>query len=112
MANGEGEFHHRRHVIRGPKKRLRAERIAKAVAEEGVSEALVQRLKALRSKLARQRSVPAYVIFSDRTLIDMAAKRPLTKWDFGEVHGVGAAKLEQFAGIFLEEVRAYVTEEA
>jgi ATP-dependent DNA helicase RecQ len=54
----------------------------------------VQRLKSLRSKLARQRGVPAYVVFSDRTLIDMAAKKPLSKWDFGEV--------------FMAKVRAFV----
>ena len=83
-----------------------------AVEEGGVSDELLQRLKALRAKLARQRGVPAYVIFSDRTLIDMAAKRPLTRWDFGEVNGVGEAKLQQFADVFLAEIRAFVREDA
>ncbi len=69
---------------------------------------LLQRLKALRGKLARQRGVPAYVVFSDRSLIDMAAKKPLTKWDFGEVHGVGAAKQAQFGEVFLAEIRDFV----
>ena len=64
--------------------------------------------RALRAKIARERRVPAYVIFTDRTLIDMAAKRPLTRWDFGEVHGVGESKLQQFAEIFLAEIRAFV----
>jgi ATP-dependent DNA helicase RecQ len=54
--------------------------------------------------------VPAYVIFSDRTLTDMAKRVPLTRWDFGEVHGVGAAKLEQFAEVFLNEIKAHVQE--
>jgi ATP-dependent DNA helicase RecQ len=77
-----------------------------------VSDELLQRLKSLRAKIARQRSVPAYVIFSDRTLIDMAARRPLTRWDFGEVHGVGESKLQQFADIFLAELRAHVQAQA
>ena len=71
-------------------------------------EELLQRLKTLRARIARERGVPAYVIFADRTLIDMAAKRPLTRWDFGELHGVGESKLQQFAEVFLAEIRAFV----
>lgn len=66
------------------------------------------RLKALRLKLAKSRGVAAYLIFSDRTLIDMAHRIPLTKWDFGEVSGVGASKLEQFGDIFLEAIKSFV----
>jgi ATP-dependent DNA helicase RecQ len=69
---------------------------------------LLQRLKILRLKLAKQRQVPAFVIFSDRSLIDMANKAPLTRWDFGEVNGVGAAKQEQFGEIFLDEITAFI----
>ena len=56
------------------------------------------------SKLAKQRRVPAYVIFSDRTLIDMAEKRPQNQDEFAQVHGVGAAKLKDFAGAFLNAI--------
>ncbi len=73
---------------------------------------MLVRLKALRMQLAREARVPAYVIFSDRTLIDMAARVPLTKWDFGEVHGVGAAKQEKFAEIFLAEITGFARETA
>jgi ATP-dependent DNA helicase RecQ len=66
------------------------------------------KLKALRLKLAKARGVAAYLIFSDRTLIDMANRVPLTKWDFGEVSGVGAAKQEQFGDVFLNEIKAFV----
>jgi ATP-dependent DNA helicase RecQ len=48
------------------------------------------------------------LIFSDRTLIDMANRVPLTKWDFGEVSGVGASKLEQFGEVFLNEIKRFV----
>jgi ATP-dependent DNA helicase RecQ len=63
--------------------------------------ALLAALKALRLKLARERQVPAYVIFSDRTLLDMAERHPRDIDDFAQVHGVGAAKLKEFGKIFL-----------
>ena len=88
---------------------LRKERVAAATAHfDPRSEALLVRLKTLRMKLAKSRGVPAYVIFSDKSLIDMAAKIPLTRWDFGEVHGVGEAKQEQFGEVFLKEITAFV----
>jgi ATP-dependent DNA helicase RecQ len=92
------------------KQRLQTpERRAKQLAPTSiVDDALLSRLKSLRLKLAKSRSVPAYVIFPDKTLIDMAQKKPLTKWDFGEVQGVGSAKQEQFGAVFLEEIKAYV----
>ncbi len=108
LMKGDGSFRYRPLVVRTTKKAKRAARMVEAVEQGGVSDHLLQRLKTLRSKLARQRGVPAYVVFSDRTLIDMAAKKPLTKWDFGEVHGVGAAKQAQFGDIFLAEIREFV----
>ena len=51
--------------------------------------------------LARQRDVPAYVIFSDRALLDMAANKPATETEFAQVFGVGEAKLRDFARPFL-----------
>ena len=84
----------------------RSAKVAPAMTARG--EALLQRLKALRMKIAKSRGVPAYVIFSDRTLIDMSAKIPLTRWDFGEVHGVGEAKQEQFGALFLNEITSFV----
>ncbi len=73
---------------------------------------LLPRLKALRLKLAKQRGVAAYLIFSDRSLIDMANRMPLTKWDFGEVTGVGSAKQEQFGEVFLAEIKSFARETA
>lgn len=66
------------------------------------------RLKDLRRRLAAARGVPAYVIFSDRSLIDMAKRVPLTRHDFSEVHGVGEAKLKEFGDVFLKEVAATI----
>jgi ATP-dependent DNA helicase RecQ len=63
----------------------------------------------VRLRLARERQVPAYVIFSDRSLIDMAARRPRDLDGFAAVNGVGAAKLKDFGVIFLGAIAAHGT---
>ena len=53
--------------------------------------------------MAEERRVPAFVIFSDRSLIDMAERSPRNLTEFAEVHGVGAVKLEkEFGKVFFE----------
>ena len=68
---------------------------------------LLDALKSLRLRLAKERQVPAYVIFSDRTLVDMAARRPHDLDSFAEVNGVGAAKLRDFGPQFLGAIAAH-----
>ncbi|MGO9759516.1 MAG: HRDC domain-containing protein, partial [Roseiarcus sp.] len=63
-------------------------------------------LKALRSELAHRQRQPAYVIFPDRTLIEMAARRPRDLDALAEVHGVGIAKLEKYGAAFLAIIQA------
>jgi ATP-dependent DNA helicase RecQ len=67
---------------------------------------LLQKLKALRLALAKKRRVPAYVIFGDKSLIDMAGKKPTNLADFAEVDGVGQAKLAQFGQAFTGLIRS------
>jgi len=62
---------------------------------------LLAELKALRSSLSQARNVPAYVVFSDRSLLDMAQTRPASEAEFTNIHGVGQAKLKKFAAPFL-----------
>ena len=66
--------------------------------------ALLGVLKALRLELARERGVPAFVVFPDRALVDMVRRRPRTEAEFAQVNGVGAAKLKQFATPFLAAI--------
>ena len=66
---------------------------------------LFERLKKLRSKIAAERKVPAYFIFQDKSLRDMAKRQPVTTEDFAHIHGVGQAKLDQFADLFLSEIK-------
>ncbi len=76
-------------------------------AAEGGDSALLAALKATRLRLARERQVPAFVVFSARTLIDMAERCPRTLLAFSEVNGVGAAKLKDLGKIFLDTIEAH-----
>jgi len=62
---------------------------------------LLSALKAKRRALAEQAGVPAYIIFNDRTLIEMAETRPQTLDDMARVGGVGAKKLDSYGDDFL-----------
>ena len=64
-------------------------------------------LKALRGDLARRQSQPAYVIFPDRTLIEMSARRPQTLEELAAVHGVGIAKLQKYGEAFLSVIQSH-----
>ncbi len=70
--------------------------------------ALYNELSALRREIADQRGIPAFMIFGNRSLQDMARKAPRTPAEFARVSGVGRAKLEDFGGPFLEVINAYV----
>ncbi len=68
---------------------------------------LLGALKDLRNRIARIKGVPAYVIFSDETLIDMADKLPTTMEEFSMIRGVGEVKLELYGPDFLSILRVY-----
>ncbi len=90
-------------------KRTRAPRSRRAAAGERVPEApltdaeaaLYERLRELRRRLADEARVPAYVVFSDATLREMASERPQTDAGLLAVNGVGAAKLARYGADFL-----------
>nr|WP_210341538.1 DNA helicase RecQ [Methylopila capsulata] len=84
------------------KKRERRRMVAESAGFDGVDGELLGRLKALRRELAIARAVPAYVIFADRTLVEMAATKPQTPNALARVKGVGAAKLDAFGDVFLK----------
>ena len=75
--------------------------------EVPVNSDLLDALKALRKSIASKKSVPAYVIFSDATLIDMCKKCPETSDEMLEVSGVGRTKLEKFGKEFLEVIAKF-----
>ena len=68
---------------------------------------LLAMLKALRWKLARAENVPAYIIFSNATLEDMARKAPATLEEFSHVSGVGSVKVQRYGEIFVDAITDY-----
>jgi ATP-dependent DNA helicase RecQ len=63
---------------------------------------LLTLLKSLRLHLARENGVPAYLIFNDATLLEMAARKPRSEAELLQVSGVGPAKLEKYGAAFLK----------
>ena len=74
---------------------------------ETVDRNLFAELKALRRELADEGNVPAYIVFSDSTLIDMCKKLPTTTEELLEVSGVGKVKLELYGDRFLKAIKSY-----
>jgi len=72
-------------------------------------EALFERLRSLRKKLADEREVPAYIIFGDNSLRQMARYYPERENDFDRISGVGEKKKAEFATVFAAEIRAFLS---
>jgi ATP-dependent DNA helicase RecQ len=83
-------------------------RRSKKAEVEGCDEVLFENLRILRKRLADERSVPAYVVFSDVTLRDIARKYPEDLADFSRISGVGEKKLGEFGAIFLNAVAEHL----
>jgi ATP-dependent DNA helicase RecQ len=100
-------------VLGKPRTRVPSKKQRKAAARAGraaeltglpVDEELFDRLRALRKRLADEQRVPAYVVFSDAALAEMAARKPAAAAEFLEVNGVGQTKLERYGDAFLEAI--------
>jgi ATP-dependent DNA helicase RecQ len=89
-------------VVRETRKTRRAK--APALAGVDADDPLLVALKALRLTLAKAEQIPAYVVFTDRSLIDMALLRPRDLDAMRLVHGVGDAKILRYGKVFLEIV--------
>jgi ATP-dependent DNA helicase RecQ len=93
-----------------PKVKTRAVAAARSADGEGwdgVDRPLFERLRETRRRLAAERRVPPYLVFSDASLRDLARRRPATRREFSEIRGVGERKLAEFADIFLAEIRTH-----
>ena len=100
-----------REILEGAEFTMRAPRAGKrrkaapAMPVGSVDGPLLARLKALRRELAAERGVPAYVVFADRTLEEMAVTKPDSLEGLANVRGVGQAKLAAFGKAFLAALR-------
>ena len=94
--------------MRLPKAEASAPVISPVGGEQGPD--LLAMLKRLRWKIAMQESVPAYIIFSNATLEDMARKAPTTLEAFAKVNGVGSVKVKRFGEVFVDAIADYLQE--
>ena len=105
LLNGTKAFRYRQDTMK--KSRAAKRRTRDLAADADLPEAdtdLLGKLRQLRLEIAKQRGVPAYVIFPDRALVDMARRKPANQDEFADVHGVGASKLRDFADTFLAAI--------
>ena len=78
------------------------------VSWEGVDRDLFESLRTLRSRLAKERGVPPYIIFGDATLRELARRRPTSLEGMRQTHGVGDVKLQDYGSQFLQVIREYI----
>ncbi len=105
ILKGEAQIDLRKDTIR---KATRRPAVKSMVSEEDAP--LLSALKAKRRALAEAARVPAYVIFPDRTLIEMAETRPANLDDMARISGIGSKKLERYGSTFLEVLTGAVEE--
>jgi ATP-dependent DNA helicase RecQ len=91
-------------LLEPAKKKSTPKPVAVKDSWEGVDRELCEELRKLRSKLAREKAVPAYIIFGDATLRDLARKIPSTPGALLLVSGIGMKKLEQYGERILETI--------
>jgi len=84
------------------------EKQTRHVGEIACDETLFERLRELRKKIADERDVPAYIIFSDVSLRQMARNYPESENDFARISGVGEKKLREFGEVFLNEIALHL----
>ena len=103
LLNSEKQFSWRPDVAPAAARKDRGgEAVNVLTAEQST---LLAALKKLRLVIAGERKLPAYLIFSDKSLLDMAHKRPRNLHEFAMISGVGASKLRDFGEIFLDAIR-------
>lgn len=94
---------------RPAKTKKRARQEVSAIAAKNND--LLSALKTLRLALAKQLSIPPYMIFHDRTLIEMAEKSPRCIEEFATIHGVGEQKREKYGKAFIEKILMHNSDE-
>lgn len=86
----------------------KAKRVARREGEIECDELLFSRLRALRKKLADERSVPAYIVFGDTTLRAMARSYPTSVRELDGIPGIGEKKRSEFGEVFAAEIAVYL----
>ena len=104
LLRGQGQFQYRAEKPRDARKERTATSSAPLNDAQGV---LLAALKKLRLSLAAERHLPAYLIFSDKTLAEMARAAPRNLSEFAMISGVGSSKLRDFGQAFVDIVTSH-----
>ncbi len=104
LMRGRGEL--RIKLPREKKPETAARRTEELAAD--VDEKLFEKLRTLRTKVAQRAGVPPYVVFSNATLADMAARQPKSEYELLGVRGVGEAQARRYGAEFVDCIRAYL----
>ncbi|MDB9931907.1 DNA helicase RecQ [Flavobacteriales bacterium] len=110
IVKGEKKIQMTRPVQLKDKETLKKKKPVKIISSNEVNNDLFEDLRKLRSTIAREENVPAYIVFGDKTLKEMAAELPTTENEFLAISGVGMNKMEQFGEEFMEVIRKYKNE--
>ncbi|MBN2641447.1 MAG: DNA helicase RecQ [Victivallales bacterium] len=100
MMRKSTKTEHRSAIVKGGR--------APALQTEAYDQELFEQLRKLRRDVADRKNVPPYVVFTDKTLHDMARLYPQRRNEMLQVHGVGTAKMSQYGQEFIEEVKMYL----
>lgn len=84
-----------------------AKRIAAETALSRDDKTLFNLLKELRVSIAKEKNIPAYLVFSNAALEEMALKKPLSREEFLEINGVGSVKSETYGELFITAIKSY-----
>ena len=90
------------------RRRASAARDDEALALSEADEALFQHLRGLRATIARGEGIAAFMVFPDRTLVEMARQKPVDLWALRAVHGVGERKREAYGERFVDAIREFL----
>lgn len=86
----------------------RRKKVVVKTQRERVRDELFESLRKLRRELAQERGVPPYLIFSDATLEEMAARRPISEYEMGTVSGVGEKKMQLYGHVFINAILSFI----
>lgn len=87
-------------------------KLKKKSVKERVRDELFEVLRKLRRDIAQKNGIPPYLVFSDASLEQMAASRPITEFDFSMISGVGEKKLRQYGQVFMDKIKEFVGEKS
>ncbi|MDW5288695.1 DNA helicase RecQ [Formosa sp. PL04] len=94
--------------IAEPKVKERVKRTKTSRKSTPTNDTLFERLRQLRYKISKEENIPAYLVFSDKTLIEMERDRPMSIMDLMDVSGVGQHKAENYGDEFIEEIMKFL----